>query len=222
MTDPTAPVSPQQPTPDATGSHEPPQVPPPTSPAVMPPGGTLPGAATPPTGRSNAKAWLIGGIALVIALCCGGIGIAAFSDGNSEEPTAAAGSPTSASPTTATPTTAAPTTAAPTTAAPTSAAPTYATPTKKDFKLAVKVLRKQCFGSAGCHITYRVNVTYTGSDLDPYTTYELTYEVKGAEDPIINTLEVTGDSASVQDEEMASTKRSSDKLTAVVTDINEL
>lgn len=50
----------------------------------------------------------------------------------------------------------------------------------------------------------------------------MTYEVKGAEDPIINTFEVTGDSASVRQEETASTKRSGDKLTAVATDVSEL
>jgi hypothetical protein len=118
---------------------------------------------------------------------------------------------------------AAPTAARPTTApAPTAPAVATYTPTKSDFKLNIKVLSKQCFGSAGCHITYRIDVTYTGVELDPYKTYEVTYEVKGAEDPIVNTLEVTGDSASVQQEEMASTRRSADKLTAVVTSVSEL
>ncbi|MBY8870499.1 hypothetical protein K7640_01425 [Micromonospora sp. PLK6-60] len=123
---------------------------------------------------------------------------------------------------TPTPTTAPPTTAAETTTAPAPTVALFDEPTKKDFKLAVKVLRKQCFGSAGCNITYRIDVTYTGSGLDPAKTYEVTYEVRGGEDPAVNTFEVTGETASVQQEETGSTRRSGDKLTAVVTDVAEL
>lgn len=224
MTDPTSPMPPEQPAgppQPATPLHTSPQLtPPPAGTAVpppgapLPPGATLPGAATLPAQRSSARAWAVGGIALVIALCCGGVGIAALSD-NEAEPAVEASASVSASPSTAAPATAA---AAPTTEPP---APTYETPTKNDFKLKVKVLSKRCFGSAGCNITYRIDVTYTGTGLDPSRTYEVTYAVKGAEDPIINTFEVTGDSASVQQEEMASTKRSGDKLTAVVTSVSE-
>ena len=227
MTDPTTPMPPDQPanqpgippqpTPAPSGAAAPP-------PAAQPPAATLAGppSPTPPTKRSNARAFIVGGVALVIAVCCGGIGIAALSN-DEGEPVGAASSATP-SITTAAPTSAAPTTAAPT-SAPASTAPAlpiYGEPTKSDFKLKVKILRKQCFGSAGCNVTYRIDVTYTGdNDLDPSKTYEVTYQVKGAEDPIINTFEVTGDTASLQDEEMASTKRSTDKLTAVVTDVSE-
>ncbi|MFI5488959.1 hypothetical protein [Micromonospora echinaurantiaca] len=166
--------------------------------------------------------WIVAGAAvLVLLLCFGGCG-ALLATTSGEEPSDKAA--TSAAPQ-AHSTTSAPTTAAAPTTAPATTAPAflaYDTPTKSDFKLKVKVLKKQCFGSAGCNITYRIGVTYTGDgDLDPSKTYEVTYQVKGAEDPIINTFEVTGDSASVQEEEMASTKRSSDKLTAVVTDVSE-
>ncbi|SCG53841.1 hypothetical protein GA0070609_2878 [Micromonospora echinaurantiaca] len=167
--------------------------------------------------------WTIpGAIVLVLLLCFGGCGaLPATTSG--EEPSdgkAAASAAPQAHSTTSAPTTAAAPTTAPATTSPPVLA--YETPTKSDFKLKVKVLKKQCFGSAGCNITYRIGVTYTGDgDLDPSKTYEVTYQVKGAEDPIINTFEVTGDSASVQEEEMASTKRSSDKLTAVVTDVCE-
>ncbi|SCG76588.1 hypothetical protein [Micromonospora coxensis] len=180
-------------------------------------------AVTPAPGRkaSNVKAWAVGGAALIVALCCGGVGIAALSGDDTD--TAAGGRPPmSASPTSAASTTVAPTTAAATTMAPTPTLALYDEPTKKDFKLAVKVLRKQCFGSAGCNISYRIDVTYTGSGLDPAKTYEVTYEVRGGEDPMINTFEVTGDTASVPQEEHGSTRRSGDKLTAVVTDVAEL
>ncbi|MGN9918457.1 hypothetical protein [Micromonospora palomenae] len=164
--------------------------------------------------------WIVGGVVLVLLLCFGGCGalLATTNSGDkAHQGKAAASTAPTSSATTSAPTTAA---AAPATTEP--PLPTYETPTKNDFKLKVKVLSKQCFGSAGCNITYRINVTYTGTGLDPSKTYEVTYQVKGAEDPIINTFEVTGDSASVQQEEMASTKRSGDKLTAVVTDVSEL
>ncbi len=171
-------------------------------------------AVSPPK-RPTAQPWILGGAALVITLTAGiAIGGVAASNGDQA---ASVSSSTSAAPSSP----AATKTAATHTAAPTTAAPAFHTPTTKDFKLGVKILRKQCFGSAGCNINYRIDVTYLGGELDPSKTYEITYEVTGAEDPIINTLEVTGDSASVQEEESAGTKRSSDKLTAVVADISE-
>ncbi|MFI7280146.1 hypothetical protein ACIBOV_07755 [Micromonospora chersina] len=227
MTDSTQPMPPHQP--DNQAGMPPQSAPtPPGAPAppfaAQPQDATLAGPPSPtiPAKRSNARAWIVGGIALVIALCCGGVGIAALSNGD-DEPAADGASSAAPSITTADPTSAPPTTSAPTTAPATTAPalPLYDTPTKSDFKLKVKILRKQCFGSAGCNVTYRIDVTYTGSGLDPAKTYEVTYQVKGAEDPIINTFEVTGDSASVPEEETASTKRSGDKLTAAVTDIAE-
>ncbi|WP_200210379.1 hypothetical protein [Micromonospora coerulea] len=163
--------------------------------------------------------WIVGGVVLVLLLCFGGCGALLATANSGDKP----GQDVAATSTAPTPpaTTSAPTTAAAAPATTEPPLPTYETPTKDDFKLKVKVLSKQCFGSAGCNITYRINVTYTGTGLDPSKTYEVTYQVKGAEDPIINTFEVTGDSASVQEEEMASTKRSGDKLTAAVTDVSE-
>lgn len=104
---------------------------------------------------------------------------------------------------------------------PTETVPAYATPTAKDFKLTVKVLKKECFGSAGCNLTYRVLVAYSGSTLDPAVTYEVGYQVRGGEDgPVINTLTVTGDTSSVDEEESVSTKNNSTKLTVSATDVS--
>jgi hypothetical protein len=157
--------------------------------------------------------WVVGGAVLVLLLGFGGCGalLATADTGDRPDQVAAAPSAASSRPAT-TSAVAAPATTEPPT-------PTYDAPTKSDFKLKVKILRKQCFGSAGCNVTYRIDVTYTGTGLDPSKTYEVTYQIKGAEDPIINTFEVTGDSASVQEEEMASTRRSGDRLTAVVTEV---
>ncbi|MGA4727696.1 hypothetical protein ACPB67_09785 [Micromonospora taraxaci] len=184
------------------------------------------GASSPqPVVRKRSQVrWVIAGAAvLVLLLCFGGCGVLLATTNGEESPDQGKAAPTAASqsrPSTSAPTSAAAPTTAPATTPP--PAPVYDTPTKGDFKLKVKTLRKQCFGSAGCNITYRIDVTYTGDGLDPSSTYEVTYEVKGAEDPVINTFEVTGDSASVQQEETASTKRSGDKLTAVTTDVSEL
>lgn len=100
------------------------------------------------------------------------------------------------------------------------AAPVY-TPTPKDFELAIKVIEKKCFGSAGCNVTFRIELTYTGLTLDPSSTYEVVYRVDGAEDTYINSLRVTGASYSHDDEERVSVKSSKSVLTAVVTDVNE-
>ncbi|MFF4893487.1 hypothetical protein [Micromonospora chersina] len=140
MTDPTSPMPPDQ-SPQQAGV--PPQAAPfPPGAAAPPPAaqfqdGTLAGPSVPtaPGRRSNARAWIVGGIALVVVLCCGGTLIGVFNGADNPDPksAAASASPSSAPPTTAAPTTAAPTTAAPTSAAPatTEPAPTTAPPTPK-------------------------------------------------------------------------------------------
>lgn len=100
--------------------------------------------------------------------------------------------------------------------------PARTVPVAKDFKLTVKTLSKKCFGSAGCNVTFRVLVAYSGPTLDPSTSYEVTYEVRGGEDGAsVNTLTVEGDQSTVQDEEFVSTPSSKTKLTAVVTSVDE-
>lgn len=70
------------------------------------------------------------------------------------------------------------------------------------------------------HSTRRLLVAYSGAALDPSVTYEVVYEVRGGEDgPVTNNLTVTGDTSSVDDEEMVSTKSRSTRLTVVVTDV---
>ena len=47
--------------------------------------------------------------------------------------------------------------------------PAYLAPAKGDFKLTVKTLSKECFGSAGCSLTFRVRLAHDNSagPLDP-------------------------------------------------------
>jgi len=108
-----------------------------------------------------------------------------------------------------------------TSAATEQATPAAYTPTPSDFKLTVKTLSKECFGSAGCNLTFRIGVGYSGEPLDPSTTWEVVYEVRGGEDgPQINTLTIQGTDYQVDREEFASTSSSSKKLTARVTSVD--
>jgi hypothetical protein len=95
-------------------------------------------------------------------------------------------------------------------------------PTAADYELTIKTLEKQCFGSAGCNVTFRIELAYVGLESpDPTSTYELTYEVQGGEDPLINTLTVTGDQYSTDESEFISTTSSDAELVAVVQDVTE-
>lgn len=100
------------------------------------------------------------------------------------------------------------------------AEPSYHIPAAADFTLTIKILEKQCFGSAGCLIDYRIELAYNGTvPLDPKTTYEVTYEVRGGTDTKINTLEVTGAEYERDNKESLQTKSSKNELTAVVTSV---
>jgi hypothetical protein len=92
------------------------------------------------------------------------------------------------------------------------------TPELSNFELTVKVKEKQCFGSAGCHVTFEINL---GAAVEPddAATFELTYEVAGPEDgPLVGTMEITGNQYTVE-EHFVSTPRKSTKLTVKATDI---
>jgi hypothetical protein len=108
-----------------------------------------------------------------------------------------------------------------TSAAAPAAEPRYHQPVPGDFKLTIKTLEKQCFGEAGCNVTFRVNLAYDDSagQLDPDKTYEITYRVRGGDEPLVNTLEATGDDYSRDREEFISTSSSSPHLTAKVTQV---
>jgi hypothetical protein len=142
---------------------------------------------------------------LIPALIALGLTAAVACSGTIEDPTATTKPVTGANSTSAAP-----------------AAKGYSTPHKADFKLTVKETERQCFGSAGCNVTFHVKVAMTRvMVLDPDKTYELTYKIRGAEDSYTNTLELTGEDYSTDKEENVSTA-SDVKLVAVVTDIEEV
>lgn len=92
-------------------------------------------------------------------------------------------------------------------------------PTKADFTLGLKILSKECFGSAGCNLEFRLKPSYTGEEFDPGQTVEVTYQIVGSEDPYTNTFTMTGDTnASVNERESVQTGTAG-KISAKVTDV---
>jgi hypothetical protein len=100
-------------------------------------------------------------------------------------------------------------------------APKYHTPVPGDFTLTVKILQQHCFGSAGCNVDFRINLS-GGGELDPNQTYELTYEVKGGKEPHVSTMTVTGKDYLRLDREFIHTPNKSSKLTATVVSVEAL
>lgn len=154
-----------------------------------------------------AKWWLLIIIAVVVLL---GV-IASFAAGGNDATT----EPTSS------PSTGVETAAPAYTPPPRPAEPVYREPTVDDFIVEIYETEKQCFGSAGCNVTFTVDLTnLTGVPLDPAKTYELRYEVLGAEDPLLSTLDITGENYSSY-EEYVSTASESAELTVNLLDIRE-
>lgn len=146
-----------------------------------------------PPARRRIWPWIAGGAAaLVLAvIVTAAVTIAATSG---EERPAGAGTPDAETVATATP------------------AASVLTPTLQQFELSVRIKEKQCFGSAGCSVTFVVEVALN-TPLPEGATWEVTYEVTGPDDgPIIGTFEITGDQYQ-QREEIAQTRRSSTRLT---------
>lgn len=98
----------------------------------------------------------------------------------------------------------------------------YVTPSAAEFTVTLKILTKQCFGSAGCNITYRpeLSMDLSSGSLDPSVTYDVTYEVIGGDSgPVTDTLTVTGDQYSQPGPQDISTTSQGTALVAKVTDV---
>ncbi len=102
-------------------------------------------------------------------------------------------------------------------------------PRPEDFKLAVRITDKQCFGNAGCNVTYKVVPDYNGPALGEGA-WEVTFRVKGPEAGAeIGSFTVSAcpdDAAKMcgdlPDESFTGTKSQSTALTATVTEVNPL
>lgn len=91
----------------------------------------------------------------------------------------------------------------------------------EDFKIKLKTISKTCFGSAGCNIVFRIDPSYVGPlELPSSGETEVSYKVKGGEDPLENTFTIDADgTAHFDSREMISTSSPKKKLSAVVTDV---
>lgn len=116
---------------------------------------------------------------------------------------------------------------------PTSTGPTVVEPTKttpparvlgvKDLVPSLKITDKQCFGSAGCNVRYRVSLTVKGTQMPAETdSYEVTYEVRGGEDGAVVGSTVLEGLEYDREEDMVSTKSSKTKLSVVITSVEKL
>lgn len=102
----------------------------------------------------------------------------------------------------------------------TTPAPTQ-TPKISNFEATPKIVEKKCFGSAGCHVTLRVDLAYDGLLLDPADSWLVIYEVRGVEDgPLVGNLTLTGRDYTSQ-EEFVSTTSSKSKISIKVTDVRK-
>lgn len=93
-------------------------------------------------------------------------------------------------------------------------------PAPTDFAISIVVLEKSCFGSAGCNVSYRIDPSYSGTR--DASNLEVTYEVRGGEDPSINTFTIDDEgTAHFDSSEYASTASSGAELTAKVTAVRK-
>lgn len=97
--------------------------------------------------------------------------------------------------------------------------PAAVTPKPEDFQLRVKTLRQQCFGSAGCNVTFTIRVSYSGATLPDDKEHQVTYKVIGGTEPLINTFKITGDQATISQEEIISTRSATTRLRAKIIEI---
>jgi hypothetical protein len=83
--------------------------------------------------------------------------------------------------------------------------PTHYPVHKTDFKIALRIKRQSCFGSAGCNITYEINPKYVGA-YPLEGSFQITYAVTGGDSgPQINTFTIQNHRASFDSEENIST-----------------
>lgn len=224
--DPNQPGQQQGQNPPPPWANEPASPPPWANEPTPPPWAGQPGGGSTPAGGLESRPWvarhkILTGLAVLVA-----VGIIGAAVGGGEDPqqvTHAAATETqdttkgtALDPSYTTPS---PAPAAPEVSETTPPAVEDYTPTVKDFAIALKIKSKECFGSAGCNVTYEPKLTIVGPKVDEDGTYEITFEVRGGDDgAAIDTIEVDGGQYSAS-EGLAQTARQSSKLTAVITEM---
>lgn len=100
--------------------------------------------------------------------------------------------------------------------------PEVATLAPEDLAIKLKIRSQECFGSAGCNVTYTIDVEYVGAeDNVPDGSYLVTYKVSGGDSgPVINTFTLDDGTMTYDEEELISTT-GKPHLRAVATDVEE-
>lgn len=93
------------------------------------------------------------------------------------------------------------------------------TPAPSEFAVGITVLKKECFGEAGCNVTYRIRPGYTGPTLDSSQSFTVTYTVLGGDQEQQGSFTITGEQANFSGEEMIQTKTSKARLTIRVDEV---
>jgi hypothetical protein len=89
---------------------------------------------------------------------------------------------------------------------PNSPLPTYR-PQAKDFRIKINQTKKQCFGTAGCNISFQIAPTYSGPLPDPTRIFTVSYKVTGsASGAYVNSFTFQDGQAKYLHEEYISTK----------------
>lgn len=201
--------SPQpSPSPYATGGY----IPGPSSP--LPPSEHL--LLGPPPAPKKSRAWrgIIALAALIVAVV--GVVLAVQSGSGPNTSGNSGNTPAPKLPAVAQP-------AEPVTDEATTAPPVEVEPKASDVHLKLQVTDKECFGSAGCNVTVKVKMTYSGPGLDPDGTWLVTYEVKGGDDgPIIGSFQMMGDRTYEVNSELISTPSSKTKTSVKVTNLEKV
>ncbi|MFI7676751.1 hypothetical protein [Actinophytocola sp. NPDC049390] len=92
-------------------------------------------------------------------------------------------------------------------------------PKPEDFELEVQVLEQQCYGSAGCNVTFRISVAYNGDTIyDGDGPYTVVYSLTGTDDPFVSRFTLLSQYEYSATEEMVSTPPGA-KLKAAVTQV---
>lgn len=170
---------------------------------------TTPWAPPPsPPPRRGPRGLLIAAAAVAAVLLLGAGGAIALTLANNDSPSTTSAAQTSAAP------------GASATTAWSPPANVYATPVPGDFTLTVVELSRKCFGSAGCNVTFSIQLAnVSGNTFDPAKSYKIVYAINEAEDTYSNNLTITGTQYSYRSEEFVQVKNKSTKLTATITAI---
>jgi hypothetical protein len=76
----------------------------------------------------------------------------------------------------------------------------------REFIVKIKIRAQECFGSAGCNVTFQINPKYYGIEDLSHGSWDITYVVRGGDSgPQINTFTIKNGRASFDREEFIST-----------------